>query len=105
VLSREGRAETAARWYAGVHGPAAPEAVKAVAQCGTCGFVAPLAGGWRTVFGVCTNQWSPRDGAVVSYDHGCGAHSETDIARGVSQWPSSSPMVDDSSLVTVWLDR
>jgi hypothetical protein len=101
VLSPEGRAQAATRWYDGVHGPQAPEAVKAAGKCSTCGFLTPLAGGLRAVFGVCTNQWSPRDGAVVSYDHGCGAHSETDVARIASQWPANAPMVDDSSLVSI----
>jgi len=30
-------------------------------------------------FGVCANEWSPSDGRVVTLDHGCGAHSETDM--------------------------
>ncbi|MDR2377898.1 MAG: DUF3027 domain-containing protein [Bifidobacteriaceae bacterium] len=104
VLSAEGRGEAAARWYSGAHGPAAAEAVKAIAQCSTCGFITPLAGALRSLFGVCANQWSPRDGAVVSYDHGCGAHSETDVARGATQWPANSPTIDDSSIVAVSLD-
>lgn len=99
VLSPEGRDEAATRWYTGIHGPTAPEAVKAAAHCATCGFVTPLAGSLRTTFGVCTNEWSPRDGSVVSYDHGCGAHSETDIARAGTQWPAPSAMVDDSTIV------
>ncbi|MDR1633931.1 MAG: DUF3027 domain-containing protein [Bifidobacteriaceae bacterium] len=105
VLSDQGRAQAATRWYAGVHGPAAAEALKAVAKCSTCGFVTPLAGALRAVFGVCANQWSPRDGSVVAYDHGCGAHSETDVARTATQWPANNPMVDDSSIVPVVLDR
>ncbi|MDR2373669.1 MAG: DUF3027 domain-containing protein [Bifidobacteriaceae bacterium] len=104
VLSPEGRAEAAARWYEGKAGPAALEAVKAVARCSTCGFVTPLAGSWRRLFGVCANRWSPRDGSVVAYDHGCGAHSETDVARTATQWPANSPMVDDSSIVPVSLE-
>jgi hypothetical protein len=28
---------------------------------------------------VCANEWSPSDGRVVTLDHGCGAHSETDM--------------------------
>jgi hypothetical protein len=106
VLSPEGRSEAATRWYEGtVHGPNAPEAKKAGAKCSTCGFVTPLAGSWRTLFGVCANQWSPRDGTVVSYDHGCGAHSETDVARKGSQWPSSQAGGGDSEVVPVYLDR
>jgi hypothetical protein len=99
VLSPGGRSAAAERWYAGVHGPNDREAVRATAKCSTCGFVAPLAGSLRLLFGVCANQWSPRDGTVVSYDHGCGAHSETDIARRVTQWPANQPMIDDSTLI------
>ena len=63
----------------GDHGPTAEEAVHAAAPCSTCGFFLPLAGGLRRAFGVCGNEWSPSDGRVVSVDHGCGAHSETDV--------------------------
>lgn len=78
VMSREGRAETAQRWYDGDHGPDAPIATAAprAARCGGCGFYLPLAGSLRQVFGVCGNVYAPDDGRVVSLDHGCGAHSE-----------------------------
>jgi hypothetical protein len=78
VMSREGRMETAQRWYDGDHGPEAPIAVAAprVARCGGCGFYLPLAGSMRQAFGVCGNVYAPDDGRVVSVDHGCGAHSE-----------------------------
>ncbi|MER5702520.1 DUF3027 domain-containing protein [Micromonospora sp. NPDC002296] len=79
VLSREGRAETAQRWYEGDHGPAASISMAAptAARCGTCGFYLPLAGSLRQSFGACGNFYAPDDGRVVSADHGCGAHSET----------------------------
>lgn len=78
VMSREGRMETAQRWYDGDHGPQAPIAVAAprAARCGGCGFYLPLAGSLRQAFGVCGNVYAPDDGRVVSADHGCGAHSE-----------------------------
>ena len=78
VLSREGRMETAQRWYDGDHGPQAPIAVAAPAsaRCGTCGFYLQLAGSMRLAFGVCGNEYAPDDGTAVSADHGCGAHSE-----------------------------
>ena len=76
VLSPVGRDDAVDRWYSGDHGPAAPIAESAPAQCSTCGFVVPLGGSLRRVFGVCANAMSPSDGRVVSYDHGCGAHSE-----------------------------
>ncbi len=78
VMSREGRMETAQRWYDGDHGPEAPIAAAAprAARCGGCGFYLPLAGTLRQAFGVCGNVYAPDDGRVVSVDHGCGAHSE-----------------------------
>jgi Protein of unknown function (DUF3027) len=88
VLSRTGRQVAADRWYAGSHGPFAESAQAAAAQCRSCGFFVPVAGALRSVFGICANEWSPSDGRVVSLDHGCGAHSETDVHRS-----SSSPAV------------
>ena len=79
VLSAEGRLEAAGRWYAGEGGPTSEVSVKASARCSTCGFFLPLPGALRVTFGVCANEWSPSDGRVISLDHGCGAHSETDL--------------------------
>jgi hypothetical protein len=78
VMSREGRADTAERWYDGDHGPRAPISVNApaTARCGLCAFYLPLAGSMRQYFGVCANLFAPDDGRVVTADHGCGAHSE-----------------------------
>jgi hypothetical protein len=78
VMSREGRADTAERWYEGDHGPDTPisTAAPSAARCGTCGFYLPLAGSLRQAFGACGNLYAPDDGRVVSADHGCGAHSE-----------------------------
>jgi len=78
VLSRDGRAEVASRWYESDHGPQAPisQAAPPSARCGGCGFYLPLAGAMRPAFGVCSNLYAPDDGQVVSVDHGCGAHSE-----------------------------
>ena len=44
-------------------------------------------------FGVCTNEWSPFDGRVVSLDAGCGAHSETDARKRRDETPQA--VVDD----------
>ncbi|MGC9669069.1 DUF3027 domain-containing protein [Planosporangium sp. 12N6] len=97
VLSREGRADAAQRWYDSDHGPDAPISVAAprTARCGSCGFYLPLAGSMRQAFGVCANMYATDDGRVVSVDHGCGAHSE------VLTEPASSP-VDE--LPTVYDD-
>ncbi|WP_199422806.1 DUF3027 domain-containing protein [Actinotalea solisilvae] len=102
VLSPLGRSEAAQRWYAGSHGPMAPQALAASAPCSTCGFLVLMAGSLRTEFGVCANEWSPDDGRVVSMDHGCGAHSQTDVVPGPSDWPDAPPS-DDLDLELVRL--
>ena len=87
VLSPQGRAEAAERWYTGSHGPTAPQAIASSAPCSTCAFLVLMGGSLRTEFGVCANEWSPDDGRVVSMDHGCGAHSQTDVEPLPSEWP------------------
>ena len=94
VLSAEGRGAAATRWYDGSHGPTAEEARKAKAPCSSCGYFLPMAGALRATFGVCANEWSPSDGAVVSLDHGCGAHSETDVASAEPE-VVHPPILDD----------
>lgn len=76
VLSLDGRADAAERWYDGDRGPRAPLARAAPARCADCGFLVRLGGSLRQLFGVCANGNAPDDGRVVSLDHGCGAHSE-----------------------------
>jgi len=97
VLSPEGRSEAAQRWYDGDHGPRAPHAIAAKRACSSCGFFTPLSGSLRQVFGVCTNAWSPSDGQVVSLDHGCGAHSETDTERRPSP-PAPEHVLDENAV-------
>lgn len=94
VLSRFGRDLAADRWYAGAHGPLAEVAVQAPDHCSSCGFFLPMAGALRQVFGVCANEWSPSDGAVVSLDHGCGAHSETEAPTPEHE-RRGEPIVDE----------
>jgi hypothetical protein len=79
VLSREGLEEAAERWYAGDRGPDSPMARQAPGLCLDCAFRVPLAGSLGSLFGVCANGLSPEDAKVVSLDHGCGAHSETEV--------------------------
>jgi Protein of unknown function (DUF3027) len=102
VLSRQGRAEAAQRWYDGEHGPEAAISTAAPrnARCGTCGFYLPLAGSLRQAFGVCGNVFAPDDGRAVSADHGCGAHSEVliEAAPPVEELPT---VFDDSELEAV----
>lgn len=101
VLSAEGRAAAFTRWYEGEHGPNAAVAKSAKAQCSTCGFFLKVAGSGRRIFGVCANEWSPSDGRIVSVDHGCGAHSETDAPKPRGDWRQSAPVVDEKDLEVV----
>jgi hypothetical protein len=94
VLGPTGRDDAAERWHAGSHGPAAPAAIAATAQCATCAFLVPLAGSMRGLFGACANEWSSSDGEVVSLDHGCGAHSQTDLEKQGARWPADDPIID-----------
>lgn len=93
VLSAQGRAEAVQRWYSSEQGPKRGRLPKAT--CSTCGFLVKMSGSMRTIFGVCANEWSPDDGRVVSLDHTCGAHSETDVPRGGSEWSVKPSRVND----------
>jgi hypothetical protein len=95
VLSPTGIDEAAERWYRGRQGPASAGSVASAEACMTCGFIIPLAGPLGTVFGVCANEWSPDDGKVVALEHGCGAHSETDVEPRPSEWPDPSALIDE----------
>ena len=101
VLSPIGRASAFQRWYDGENGPSSPGARAAKATCSTCGFLMLMAGSARSMFGVCANEWSPYDGKVVSLDHGCGAHSETDSPKQKKLWDPSSPVIDEADLEVV----
>lgn len=76
VLSRWGRDEAAVRWLEGPPGPDNELSRQAPAPCHSCGYFVALRGSLGTLFGACTNEYSPSDGQVVSLDHGCGGHSD-----------------------------
>lgn len=76
VPSPSGRGEAASRWYQGVNGPKDPIARAAPGPCSSCGWMITVGGPLGQVFGICSNLVSPSDGQVVSFDHGCGGHSE-----------------------------
>jgi hypothetical protein len=80
VLSLIGIDDAADRWLNGPGGPRAPIAEAAPAHCTTCGFLVRVAGLLGQAFGVCANEYSPSDGRVVTFDHGCGAHSQVAVA-------------------------
>ena len=107
VMSREGRMETAQRWYDGDSGPEAPISVAAPrnARCGTCGFYMPLAGSMREMFGVCGNLYAPDDARAVSADHGCGAHSEALLGTAEPPVEELPTVYDDSEVESVAVSR
>lgn len=81
TLSREGTDLAAERWHSGDAGPESALAKSAPQDCWSCGFLVRLSGPLSELFGVCANGNANDDGRVVSYDHGCGAHSEVKLAR------------------------
>jgi Protein of unknown function (DUF3027) len=89
VLSAEGRRQAADRWYAGRNGPDDPIAKAAPAHCGSCGFLVRVSGPLGMLFGLCANESSPSDGQAVSFDHGCGAHS--DVRLDIAQLQTAPP--------------
>ncbi|MGN6795229.1 MAG: DUF3027 domain-containing protein [Streptosporangiaceae bacterium] len=95
VLSAAGRDEAAFRWYAGDQGPQSELASAAPASCVTCGFMVRLSGPLGRVFGVCANEFAPDDGQVVSFDHGCGAHSDGASVAEPAAPDMAAPTVDE----------
>lgn len=96
VLSRYGRDEAAERWLSSETGPESPMARAADLHCTTCGFLVTIGGPLGQAFGICANLMSPADGAVVSLDFGCGAHSEVEV-----QDQPVSPEEPDQSIALI----
>lgn len=94
VLSFEGREIAADRWHAGDQGPTAPIAQQAPGVCHSCGFLVSLAGPLADRFGVCANGMANDDGKVVSFEHGCGAHSGARLSRSAGAQKLPSPVFD-----------
>jgi hypothetical protein len=94
TLSVEGRELAAQRWYDGPGGPDAPLAQAAPESCRSCGFLVRIAGPLADSFGVCANGDANDDGRAVSFDHGCGAHSEVRLARKHEPPPPPEPVHD-----------
>lgn len=102
VLSREGRDDAAKRWYDSDGGPETDIAKAAPAPCRTCAFAIPVAGSLGSTFGVCTNERTPFDGTVISWDHGCGGHSDVRLPPPSDDTPE--PVVDTLAYELVPLD-
>lgn len=98
TLSPEGRELAAQRWYDGDRGPDAPLAKSAPEPCSTCGFLLRVNGPLGELFGLCANGDANDDGRVVSFDHGCGAHSEVRLTKRHSLPPPPPPVVDTMSV-------
>ena len=96
VLSPEGRSQAATRWYQSERGPKSGRRPRNT--CSTCGFLMKMSGDMRTMFGVCANEWATDDGAVVSLDHTCGSHSETDVPKNSTAWPVRPSRVNEGAL-------
>ncbi|MXG90441.1 DUF3027 domain-containing protein [Nocardioides sp. YIM 123512] len=94
TLSVEGRDLAAQRWYDGDGGPASPLAQAAPHHCFSCGFLLRLSGPLADTFGVCANGDANDDGRVVTFDHGCGAHSEVRLAQKYDPQPLPDHVVD-----------
>jgi hypothetical protein len=94
TLGPEGRDLAAQRWYEGDGGPDAPIARSAPDHCTSCGFLMRIAGPLSELFGVCANGDANDDGRVVSFDHGCGAHSEVRLAKKHEPPPPPVPVFD-----------
>ncbi len=103
VLSLEGREQAATRWYDGPDGPDSPISQAAPAHCGSCGFLVRIAGPLSAIFGACANASSPSDGHVVSFDHGCGAHSDVRLETSARQQHLPSPVLDTIA-TDAWVD-
>ena len=56
-----------------------------------------LAGPLSEMFGVCANGNANDDGRVVSFDHGCGAHSEVQLAKKHEPQPVPDHVFDTVS--------
>lgn len=104
VLSLDGRAEAAERWYDGPGGPDTPMARAAPGRCAGCGFLVPLAGALGRVFGACANALAPDDGRVVALTHGCGAHSETVVQAPESSYSGMAVEDEEFELVERTVD-
>ena len=94
TLSPEGRDLAAERWYDGDGGPSSPLAQAAPDTCSNCGFLMRISGPLTEMFGVCANGNANDDGRVVSLDHGCGAHSEVQLAKKHEPQPLPGHVID-----------
>ena len=96
VLSLEGRDAAAERWDDSLRGPDSKIAEAAPGRCISCGFLTRMAGPLGTLFGVCANGNVGDDGSVVSFDHGCGGHSDV-VVQVSSTETLPAPVLDTTA--------
>jgi hypothetical protein len=104
VLSVQGRDDAAERWFEGAGGPDTSIAEAAPARCASCGFLVRLSGPLATQFGLCANGSSPSDGQAVSYDHGCGAHSDVRLPEVSPHQATAALPAHDTLTWAPWAD-
>lgn len=93
LLSNEGRSQIMHRWYSSPRGPNLEDEIDPSFSCQTCAFYLPLSGQIGNVFGACANYFAHDEGKVVSFDHGCSAHSE--LPRTNTAAVASAPYLDE----------
>ena len=93
LLSTEGRNQIMHRWYSSPRGPNIEDEIDPAFSCQTCAFYLPLSGQMGTVFGACANYFAHDEGKVVSFDHGCNAHSE--LPRTNAAAVAAAPYLDE----------
>lgn len=96
MLSVAGRDQLVERWYASSRGPDVNREeplTDSDFRCSTCAFFIPLSGAVGSVFGGCVNVFSHDEGTVVSFDHGCLAHSE--VPRVSASVAVAEPFLDE----------
>lgn len=99
LLSVAGRDQVVERWYASPRGPNTEEEVDPAYRCASCAFYVPLSGAMGAVFGGCVNVFAHEEGKVVSFDHGCSAHSE--LPRVSGSLAASTPFLDELGFETI----
>lgn len=99
LLSVTGRDQVVERWYSSPRGPNMEEEIDPAFRCATCAFYVPLSGAMGAVFGGCVNVFAHEEGKVVSFDHGCSAHSE--LPRASSPGAVSAPFLDELGFESV----
>ncbi|MDR0788833.1 MAG: DUF3027 domain-containing protein [Bifidobacteriaceae bacterium] len=99
IITNQSLKSTLNKWYEGRRGPNSISSSISSENCSTCAYFVKLDGKFGDKFGVCFNTYSSDEGSVISNDHGCGAHSETDNFHSKKLWAQSDFHLDESSII------